>query len=64
MYQNLIALEGKRYSIEKTQKESEKRYKDGQIDDVAYKQEMDKITREMGKITSRINEIRKVIQGL
>lgn len=64
LYQDLIALEGKRYSIEKMQQESEIRYKDGQIDDVTYKQEMDKIKGEMGKITSRINEIRKIIQGL
>ena len=64
LYQDLIVLEGKRYSIEKTQKESETKYKKGELDDLAYKREMDKIRAHMGKITSKINEIRKVIQGL
>ncbi len=64
LYQDLIVLEGKRYSIEKTQKESETMYKKGELDDLAYKREMDKIRAHMGKITSKINEIRKVIQGL
>ena len=64
LYQDLIVLEGKRYSIEITQKESETMYKKGELDDLAYKREMDKIRAHMGKITSKINEIRKVIQGL
>ena len=64
LYQDLIVLEGKRFSIEKTQKESESKYKKGELDDLAYKREMDKIRAHMGEITSRINEIRKVIQGL
>ncbi|MFX1502189.1 MAG: hypothetical protein ACFFDH_14590 [Promethearchaeota archaeon] len=64
LYQELIALEGKRYSLEKNFKEIEKIYTSGSIDDFEYKKQSDDLRVKLDKITSKINRIRRVISSL
>ncbi|MFX0041743.1 MAG: hypothetical protein ACFE8L_02420 [Candidatus Hodarchaeota archaeon] len=64
LYQELIALEGRRYSLEKSFKDLEKRYHKGNIDDFEYKNQNDDLKFKLNEITSRINKIRRVIAGL
>ena len=64
LYQELIALEGKRYSLEKTFKELEKIYSAGSIDDSEYKKQSDELRGRLNGITSKINKIRRVISSL
>ena len=64
LYQELIALEGKRYSLEKNFKEIEKSYNSGSIDDLDYNKQSDMLKKRLNDITSRINKIRRVIASL
>jgi hypothetical protein len=64
LYQELIALEGKRYSLEKSFKEVEKGYSSGSFDDFEYKKQRDVLREKLDTITSRINRIRRVISSL
>jgi len=64
LYQELIALEGKRYSLEKTFKELEKTYSTGSIDDSKYKKQGEELRGRLNGITSKINKIRRVISSL
>jgi hypothetical protein len=64
LYQELIALEGKRYSLEKSFKEVEKGYSSGSFDDYEYKKQSDVLREKLDTITSRINRIRRVISSL
>jgi len=64
LYQELIALEGRRYSLEKSFKDLEKRYHKGNIDDFEYKNQSDDLKFKLNEISSRINKIRRVIAGL
>jgi hypothetical protein len=64
LYQELIALEGKRYSLEKTFKEVEKSYSTGSIDDDEYKKQSEKLRGRLNGITSKINKIRRVISSM
>ncbi|MFX0003565.1 MAG: hypothetical protein ACFFAA_11840 [Promethearchaeota archaeon] len=64
LYQELIALEGKRYSLEKTFKELEKAYSMGSLDDFDYKKQGDELRGRLNGITSKINKIRRVISSL
>ncbi|MFX1575333.1 MAG: hypothetical protein ACFFB0_21565 [Promethearchaeota archaeon] len=64
LYQELIALEGKRYSLEKNFKEIEKSYTSGSIDDLEYNKQSDNLKNRLNNITSRINKIRRVIASL
>ncbi len=64
LYQELIALEGKRYSLEKSQKELELRYKKGSISDVDYKSQLSNLRTELDYTTSRINKIRRITSRL
>ncbi len=64
LYQELIALEGKRYSLEKTFKEVEKSYSTGSIDDDEYKNQSDELRGRLNGITSKINKIRRVISSI
>ena len=61
LYQELIALEGKRYSLEKTFKEVEKSYGDGSIGDSELNTSSEDLKDKLDQITSRINRIRRVI---
>ncbi|MFX0083858.1 MAG: hypothetical protein ACFE94_19070 [Candidatus Hodarchaeota archaeon] len=64
LYQELIALEGRRYSLEKNFKEIEKSYNMGSIDDFEYKNRNDDLSSKLEEITSRINRIRRIIASM
>ncbi|MFX1457226.1 MAG: hypothetical protein ACFFDB_17815 [Promethearchaeota archaeon] len=64
LYQELIALEGRRYSLEKDYKELEGRYNGGSISDVEYKNRGEDLKNKQQEITSQINRIRRVISSL
>ncbi len=64
LYQELIALEGKRYAVEKGFKELEASYNKGSIADTQYKQKNDEIKTKMLQITERITTIRRLISSL
>lgn len=64
LYQELIALEGKRYSLEKNFKEIEKSYSAGSFSDIEYNKRSEELRGKLDIITSRINKIRRVISSL
>lgn len=64
LYQELIALEGKRYSLEKSFKELEKSYSRGSIADTEFKNQNEIIKKKLSDITSRINNIRRLISSM
>ena len=64
LYQELIALEGKRYSLEKEFKELDTKYQKGSIADIQYKNESVVLKNKLNDITSRINKIRRIIASL
>ncbi|MHA1106818.1 MAG: hypothetical protein ACTSPN_14065 [Promethearchaeota archaeon] len=64
LYQELIALEGKRYAVEKGYKELEASYNKGSIADTQYKQKNEEIKTKMLQITDRITTIRRLISSL
>ena len=64
LYQELIALEGKRYSLEKDFKELDTNYQKGSIADIQYKNESVVLKNKLNDITSRINKIRRIIASL
>ncbi len=64
LYQELIALEGRRYSLEKSFKELDTLYNKGSIANSKYKDESDNLKTKLGEITSRIYKIRRIISSL
>ena len=64
LYQELIALEGRRYSLEKTFKELERSYNSGSIADLEYKNRSEDLKNDQDEITSRINRIRRIIASM
>ncbi|MCW4032754.1 MAG: hypothetical protein NWF08_05110 [Candidatus Bathyarchaeota archaeon] len=64
LYQELIALEGRRYSLEKNFKEIEKSYNSGSIDDFDYRKRGEDLKIRLDEITSRINRIRRIIASM
>jgi hypothetical protein len=64
LYQELIALEGRRYSLEKNFKDIENSYNLGSINDNEYRNRSDDLKVKLEKITSRINRIRRVIASI
>ncbi len=64
LYQELIALEGKRYSLEKNFKDIEKSYNMGSINETEYKNHSEELKYNLDKITSQINRIRRVIASM
>jgi hypothetical protein len=64
LYQELIALEGRRYSLEKTFKELERSYNGGSIADYEYKNRSEDLKNKQDGITSQINRIRRVIASM
>lgn len=64
LYQELIALEGRRYSLEKTFKELERSYSGGSIADFEYKNRSEDLKNKQDDITSRINRIRRLIASM
>ena len=64
LYQELIALEGRRYSLEKNFKDLERNYTGGSIADSEYKNRSEDLKNKQDEITSRINRIRRVIASM
>jgi predicted transcriptional regulator len=64
LYQELIALEGKRYSLERNFKNLEKDYNKGSISELDFKNKNNNLKNQLNDITSRINRIRGLISTL
>ncbi len=64
LYQELIALEGKRYSLEKYFKEIEHNFATGLINDAEYNNQSNDLRIQLDSITTRINNIRRVLSSL
>ncbi len=64
LYQELIALEGRRYSLEKTFKELERSFNGGSVADFEYKNRSEDLKNKQDDITSRINRIRRLIASM
>jgi hypothetical protein len=61
LYQELIALEGRRYSLERKYKDVDSRYQKGSIGDSEYKKQNMEIKNQLASITNKINRIRRII---
>jgi len=64
LYQELIALEGRRYSLERNFKDVEKNFNKGSISDADFKRQNNILKKQLNEITSRINNIRRIISSL
>ena len=64
LYQELIALEGKRYSLEGNFKNLEKDFNKGSISELDFKNKNNNLKNQLKKITLRINKIRSLISTL
>jgi len=64
LYQELIALEGKRYSLERSFKVLETSFNKGSMSDSEFKSQNNDLKTKMNEITSRINKIRRIISSL
>lgn len=64
LYQELIALEGRRYSLEKNFKDIENSYNLGSINDIEYRNRSDDLKVKLEEITSKINRIRRIIASI
>jgi hypothetical protein len=64
LYQELIALEGRRYSLERNFKDVEKNFNKGSISEVDFKRQNNILKKQLNEITSRINNIRRLISSL
>ncbi|MFX0176491.1 MAG: hypothetical protein ACFE85_09705 [Candidatus Hodarchaeota archaeon] len=64
LYQELIALEGRRYSLEKNFKELDLSYNKGSIAESEYKKQNSILKKRLNDITTRINHIRRIISSI
>ncbi|MBD3253683.1 MAG: hypothetical protein GF383_01245 [Candidatus Lokiarchaeota archaeon] len=64
LYQELIALEGRRYSIEKTYKELSKNYEKGAIDEYEFTEQSQALKERLDEIGNRITKIRRALSSL
>ena len=64
LYQELIALEGKRYSLERNFKNLETDYNKGSISELDFKNKNNNLKDQLNAITSRINKTRRLISTL
>ncbi len=64
LYQELIALEGRRYSLERNFKDVEKNFNKGSISEADFKRQNNILKKQLDEITSRINNIRRLISSL
>ncbi len=64
LYAQLIGLEGKRYSLERSFKDLEKGFNKGSIPESEFKKQNNDLKTRMNEITSRINKIRRLISSL
>jgi hypothetical protein len=64
LYQELIALEGKKYAIEKSRADYRSKHEKGLISDGNYAAQLDRFKFDLNYISKKINEIRQRIQTL
>ena len=64
LYQELIALEGRRYSLERNFKDVENNFNKGSISEADFKRQNEILKKQLNEITSRINSIRRLISSL
>jgi len=64
LYQELIALEGRRYSLERNFKDVEKNFNKGSISKADFKRQNNILKKQLNEIASRINNIRGIISSL
>ncbi len=64
LYQELIALEGKKYAIEKSRSDYRAKHEKGLISDGNYAAQLDRFKFDLKYISKKINEIRQRIQTL
>lgn len=64
LYQQLIAFEGRRYSLEKAYKDLTKSYSNGKIDEFEFNNQSENLRQILNEVSSRITEIRRIISSL
>ncbi|MFX1257114.1 MAG: hypothetical protein ACFFAN_04605 [Promethearchaeota archaeon] len=64
LYQELIALEGKRYALEKSYKDLDRNYQLGIVDELEYHNQSSDLKSKLDEISSRINNIRRIISSM
>ncbi len=64
LYQELIALEGRRYSLEKNYKDLSNSYGSGGIDEYEFNSRSEGLKNQLDDISSRITKIRRIIASL
>lgn len=64
LYQELIALEGKKYAIERARKDMRAKHEKGQVPDVEYKTAIERFKYDLEHISDKINDLRRRVQTL
>jgi len=64
LYQQLIAFEGRRYSLEKAYKDLTKNYSNGKIDEFEFNNQSENLKQILNEVSSSITEIRRIISSL
>lgn len=64
LYQELIALEGKKYAIERARKDMRGKHEKGQVPDVEYKTAIERFKYDLEHISDKINDLRRRVQTL
>ena len=64
LYQDLIALEGRRYALEKAYKDLSKSFEEGKIDDYEFTNQSEGLKNNLDDISSKIAKIRATISTL
>jgi len=64
LYQDLIALEGRRYALEKAYKDLSKNFEEGKIDDYQFTNQSEGLKNNLDDISSKIAKIRATISTL
>ena len=64
LYQQLIAFEGRRYSLEKAYKDLTKSYSNGKVDEFEFNNQSENLKQILNEVSSQITEIRRIISSL
>jgi hypothetical protein len=64
LYQELIALEGRRYSLEKNYKDLSNSYTSGDLDEFDFNKKSEPLKLQLDEISTRITNIRRIIANL
>jgi len=62
LYQELIALQGKKFAIEQRRKDMRQKHEKGMINDIEYKTAIERLRYEIDNVSQKINTIRKKLQ--